>query len=259
MTGAGLAGAGIGGTSSGYGGQPSGHVSGHDLSKDYRDRDRDGFVVDDKTRDAAREFKEDVKDLGRSREHDETGYGSFASGDATNLNAMRDRDRDGYVADDKMRNTGNRMGDAMTELKEDVKDWGRTREHDDPAFTSTGSYDSRDRDKDGYVVDDKMRDAGNRMSSSAREMKEDVKDLGRNREHDSSARSHDPRDKDRDGWVVDDKMREWGRDIKDAVSNTGSKLKQEGRELRDEARNNERVMTDAERRRRARVYDRTII
>jgi uncharacterized membrane protein len=224
MTGAGLAGAGIGGTSSGYGGQPSGHVSGRDLSKDQ-----------------------------------DTGYGSFASGDATNLNAMRDRDRDGYVADDKMRDSGKRVGDAMTELKEDVKDWGRTREHDDPAFTGTGSYDSRDRDKDGYVVDDKMRDAGNRMSSSAREMKEDVKDLGRSREHDANVGGHDPRDKDRDGWVVDDKMREWGRDIKDAVSNTGSKLKQEGRELREEARTNERIMTDAERRRRARVYDRTII
>jgi hypothetical protein len=53
-------------------------------------------------------------------------------------------------------------------------------------------------------------------------------------------------------------MREWGRDIKDAVSGAGQKVKQEGRELRDEARHNDRVMSDSERRRRARVYDRTI-
>jgi hypothetical protein len=267
ITGAGLAGAGLGGTASGYGGQPSGHVSGRDLSKDSRDKDRDGFVVDDKVRNASRELKEDVKDLGRSREHDEPGYGSFASGDATNLSGTPDRDRDGYVVDDKMRNAGNRMSNAAHELKEDVKDWGRTREHDDPAYTGTGSspvgssYDSRDRDKDGYVIDDKMRNAGNRMGNAAHEMKEDVKDLGRNREHDASytGAARDPRDKDGDGWVVDDKMRDWGRDIKEAVSNTGSKIKQEGRELRDEARDNNRVMTDAERRRRARVYDRTII
>jgi uncharacterized membrane protein len=53
--------------------------------------------------------------------------------------------------------------------------------------------------------------------------------------------ARDPRDKDADGWVADDKMREWGRDIKDAVKGTGDKL------------------DEAERRRRARVYDRTII
>jgi uncharacterized membrane protein len=88
ITGAGLAGANLGGTASGYGGQPSGHVSGRDLTKDPRDKDRDGFVVDDKVRSASRELKEDVKDLGRSREHDEPGYGSFASGDATNLSGM---------------------------------------------------------------------------------------------------------------------------------------------------------------------------
>jgi hypothetical protein len=83
--------------------------------------------------------------------------------------------------------------------------------------------------------------------------------LGRTHEHDRTyAGSTDPRDKDRDGWVVDDKMREWGRDIKDAVSNTGNKVKQEGRELRDEARYTDRTMSEAERRRRARVYDRTI-
>ena len=78
-----------GGTSSGYAGQPSAHVSGSDLSTDPRDRDKDGWVVDDKARDMGRkvsntahELKEDVKDLGRDREHDR-GYGSFASGDAT--------------------------------------------------------------------------------------------------------------------------------------------------------------------------------
>lgn len=274
MTGLGLsgAGAGVGGTSSGYGGQPSGRVSGGDLSTDSRDRDRDGFVLDDKMRDAGRgarnaahEFKEDVKDLGRTREHDE-GYGTFASGDATNIGGVmgtrdsRDRDRDGFVVDDKardtthdatqaMRNAGHKASNAAHEFKEDVKDLGRAREHD-------ATYDSRDRDRDGWVVDDKARDAGNRMSNAAHEVKEDVKDLGREREHD---RTNDPRDRDRDGWVVDDKMREWGRDIKEAVSNTGSRMKQEGRELRDEARHNDRVMSDAERRRRARVYDRTII
>lgn len=219
MTGLGLSGtgAGVGGTSSGYAGQPSGHVSGRDLSTDARDRDRDGFVVDDKMRDAGRnvrnaahEMKEDVKDLGRTREHDE-GYGSFASGDATNLGGAATRD-------------------------------------------------PRDRDRDGYVVDDKMRDAGRSVSSGAHELKEDVKDLGRTQEHDKPyAGARDPRDKDKDGWVVDDKMREWGRDIKDAVSNTGAKVKQEGRELREEVRSNERTMSDAERRRRARVYDRTIL
>jgi uncharacterized membrane protein len=51
----------------------------------------------------------------------------------------------------------------------------------------------------------------------------------------------DPRDKDGDGWVADDKMREWGRDIKDAVKGTSSSA------------------DEAERRRRARVYDRTLI
>lgn len=157
MTGAGL----TGGTSSGYAGQPSGHVSGSDLSNDPRDRDKDGWVVDDKAREmgrktsnAAREMKEDVKDMGRDREHDR-GYGSFASGDATH----------------------------------------------------TGST------------------------------------------------VRDPRDKDADGWTADDKMREWGRDIKDAVRGAGNKAKEEGRELRDDTRR----MDDAERRRRARVYDRTII
>ena len=66
----------------------------------------------------------------------------------------------------------------------------------------------------------------------------------------------DPRDKDKDGWVVDDKVREWGHDIKESVKGTG-------RELREEARENDRIMTDeeraAERRRRSRVYDRSLI
>jgi hypothetical protein len=66
----------------------------------------------------------------------------------------------------------------------------------------------------------------------------------------------DPRDKDADGWVADDKMREWGRDIKDAVTGAGHKVNEEGRELRDEGRYQ---MDEAERRRRrARVYDRSI-
>jgi uncharacterized membrane protein/Sec-independent protein translocase protein TatA len=124
--------------------------------------------------------------------------------------------------------------------------------------------DPRDRDKDGWVADDKMRDAGRSAKRGAREMKEDAKDMFRDREHDrplgttASDTATDPRDKDRDGWVADDKMREWGRDIKDAVSGTGNKLKQQGRELREEARDTEQSM-EAERRRRARVYDRTLL
>jgi Sec-independent protein translocase protein TatA len=124
--------------------------------------------------------------------------------------------------------------------------------------------DPRDRDKDGWVADDKMRDAGRSAKRGAREMKEDAKDMFRDREHDrplgttASDTVTDPRDKDRDGWVADDKMREWGRDIKDAVSGTGNKLKQQGRELREEARDTEQSM-EAERRRRARVYDRTLL
>jgi len=241
MTGLGLSGtgAGVGGTSSGYAGQPSGHVSGSDLSRDPRDKDRDGYVVDDKMRDAGRsvrnaahEMKEDVKDLGRSREHD-AGYGSFASGDATNLGGMtgtrdpRDRDRDGFVADDKMR-------DATHDAARGTREMGREA-------------------KEG------LRNAGQKISNAGHELKEDIKDLGREREHDRPyAGASDPRDKDKDGWVVDDKMREWGRDIKDAVSNTGSKVKQEGRELRDDMRTGDRTVSDAERRRRARVYDRTL-
>jgi len=242
MTGIGLSGtgAGVGGTSSGYAGQPSGHVSGHDLSTDSRDRDRDGYVVDDKMRDAGRsvrnaahEMKEDVKDLGRTREHDE-GYGSFASGDATNVGGVtgtrdpRDRDRDGFVVDDKMRDTSRSAARETREMGRDAKQG--------------------------------MRKAGQKVSNAGHELKEDVKDLGREHEHDRPySGSMDPRDKDKDGWVVEDKMREWGRDIKDAVSNTGNKLKQEGRELRDEARYTDRTMSDAERRRRARVYDRTLL
>jgi hypothetical protein len=161
-----------------------------------------------------------------------------------------------------------------------------------------GSSDPRDRDKDGYVVDDKMRDAGRSMGSGAREMgrdikegaqkagqktretarelKEDVKDLGRSREHDEpygstasgdatnlsgtrSTSSHDPRDRDKDGWVADDKMREWGRDIKDAVRGAGNEVREKGHELSSEARETQRRMDEAERRRRARVYDRTIL
>jgi uncharacterized membrane protein len=118
--------------------------------------------------------------------------------------------------------------------------------------------------------------AGRKVSNAAHERKEDVKDLGREREHDRgygsfasgdatnlretrSTSSHDPRDKDKDGWVADDKMREWGRDIKDAVRGTGSEVKETGRELRSDARDTQRRMEEAERRRRARVYDRTII
>jgi len=73
---------------------------------------------------------------------------------------------------------------------------------------------------------------------------------------DTHGATRDPRDKDGDGWVADDKMREWGRDIKDAVTSSGHKVKEEGREIRDEGRYR---MDEAERRRRrARVYDRNI-
>lgn len=343
MSGAGLAGAGLsntGGTSSGYAGQPSGHVSGRDLSNDPRDRDRDGFTADDRMRDAGRtvrnaghEVTNEIRNPGHDRENDrdqDRGYGSFASGDATNITGnsagtsdYRDRDRDGYVADDRMREGTRSMGqdvkdtmrdaghamrgaghdaaDAMRdvtrtnehdrsnraahdprdrdrdgwvaddtmrdagtrarmsgrEMVEDVKDLGRTREHDE---SYGGTRDPRDRDRDGWVADDKMRDASDRMHGSAREMKEDVKDLGRTREHDRSyTGNRDPRDKDADGWTVDDKLREWGRDIKNAVTGAGHQVSETGRELRDEARSNDRHMTEAERRRRARVYDRTII
>jgi len=275
MTGLGLSGTGAGvntgGTSSGYAGQPSGHVSGQDLSADSgyghfasgdatnldsRDRDRDGWVVDDKMRNAGNrasgalhEAKEDVKDLGRSREHE-----TYTTGTTD----PRDRDRDGWVVDDKMRNAGNRASGALHEAKEDVKDLGRSREHE--TYTTGGATDPRDRDRDGWVVDDKMRNAGNRASGAMHEAKEDVKDLGRSREHETyTSGTRDPRDRDGDGWVVDDKMREWGRDIKNAVTNAGDRVKDTGRDLRDEARQNDRVMSDAERRRRARVYDRTII
>jgi len=231
MTGLGLTSAGRGGTSSGYAGQPSGHVSGRDLSNDPRDRDRDGSIIDDKMRDAGRsvrntahEMKEDVKDLGRSREHDQ-GYGSFASGDATNLRDPRDRDRDGYVVDDKARDAGRNMSQGAREMGRDVKEG--------------------------------IRDAGRSISNAGHEMKEDVKDMGRNHEHDRTYAG--ARDPDGDGWVADDKMREWGSDIKNAVSNAGNKMKQEGRELRNDARDTQNRMSDAERRRRARVYDRTII
>lgn len=162
-----------------------------------------------------------------------------------------------------------------------------------------GTTDTRDRDKDGYVVDDKMRDTGRSLSSSAREMgrdikegaqkaarktkeaatemKEDIKDWGRDRPHDAgygsfasgdatnvgnvpSAPPYDPRDKDKDGWVADDTMREWGRDIKDAVRGAGDEMKEKGRELTSEARETQRRMEEEkERRRRARIYDRTFL
>jgi hypothetical protein len=172
-----------------------------------------------------------VKDLGRTREHD-AGYGSFASGDAHNLSGTtgtrdpRDRDRDGFVVDDKMRDATHNVASGAREMGHDAKEG--------------------------------LQHTGHKIGNAAHEAKEDVKDLGRDVDHDVYRKGRDSRDKDGDGWVVDDKMREWGRDIKDAVSGAGQKVKQEGRELRDEARHNDRVMSDSERRRRARVYDRTI-
>jgi uncharacterized membrane protein len=159
-------------------------------------------------------------------------------------NDPRDRDKDGYVVDDKMRDTSRNVGSGAKEMGRDIKEGAQK--------------------------------AGRKASDAAGEMKEDIKDLGREREHDrgygsfasgdvtnlrdtQSTTANDPRDKDKDGWVADDKMREWGRDIKDAVRGAGNEVKDTGRELRGEARETQRRMEEAERRRRARVYDRTII
>ena len=270
MTGLGLSGTGAGvttgGTSSGYAGQPSGHVSGQDLSGN-RDRQQDdeagygsfasgdanNLGYRDQTRDTSpnastggvgRDITDSFRDAGHTASHagQDMADGLRDMGRTTgSMNTdPRDRDRDGWVVDDKMRNAGNRMtGDA---------------------HTSSGMTDPRDRDRDGWVIDDQTRNAGNRASGAMHEAKEDVKDLGRNREHESyTSGTRDPRDRDGDGWTVDDKMREWGRDIKNAVTNAGDRVKETGRDLRDESRQNDRVMSDAERRRRARVYDRTII
>jgi uncharacterized membrane protein len=87
----------------------------------------------------------------------------------------------------------------------------------------------------------------------------DATNLGDYEQDRTYAGARDPRDKDGDGWVADDKVREWGRDVKNAVTNAGSRITEQGRELRNEARSNDRMMTDAERRRRARVYDRTLL
>lgn len=66
MTSAGMTGTGTtGGTSSGYAGQPSSHVSGADLTHDPRDRDKDGWTIDDKMRDAGQSIKEGVESAGR--------------------------------------------------------------------------------------------------------------------------------------------------------------------------------------------------
>lgn len=76
---------------------------------------------------------------------------------------------------------------------------------------------------------------------------------------DTSETARDPRDKDADGWVIDDKMREWGQDLKQTITQAGHNLKEKGRELRSEARDTERSVEESERRRRARVYDRTLL
>jgi len=186
MTGAGL----TGGTASGYAGQPSGRVSGSDLSSDPRDRDKDGFVADDKIRDATHSASRGARELGRD------------------IKEGAER-------------AGRKISGAAHEMKEDVKDVGRDREHD-RGYGSFASGDATNIESTRTTSDPSMRD---------------------------------PRDKDGDGWVADDKMREWGRDIKDAVRGTGNKMKEEGRELRDDGRR----LDEAERRRRARVYDRTII
>jgi hypothetical protein len=66
MTSAGMTGTGTtGGTSSGYAGQPSGHVSGSQLTGDPRDRDKDGWTIDDKMRDAGQSIKQGLETAGR--------------------------------------------------------------------------------------------------------------------------------------------------------------------------------------------------
>jgi hypothetical protein len=177
-------------TGAGFAGGTSGRVSGSDLSNDPRDRDKDGFVADDKFRDATHNATRGAREIGRD------------------IKEGAER-------------AGRKIGNAAHEMKEDVKDLGRDREHD----RGYGSFASGD--------------ATNIESTRTT----------------SGSTVRDPRDKDADGWVADDKMREWGRDIKDAVRGAGNKLKEEGRELRADGRR----MDEAERRRRARVYDRTII
>ncbi len=70
-----------------------------------------------KTGEAAREMKEDIKDLGRDREHDRT-YGTTASD-------PRDKDKDGWVADDKMREWGRDIKDAVRGTGNELKDEAR--------------------------------------------------------------------------------------------------------------------------------------
>jgi len=164
-----------GGSSSGYAGQPSSHVSGSNLSTDPRDRDKDGWVVDDKMRDAGQSIKQTVEGAGR------------------------------------------KTRDAVKNLKDDVRD----------------NTPTADRDR-GYG-----------------EFADAATDL--NIKRDPQVR--DPRDKDGDGWVVDDKMRELGREVKEAVRGAGNEVKTESRNIRDDTRR----MDDAERRRRARIYDRTLL
>jgi len=99
-----------GGTASGYAGQPSRHVSGSDLTK------------------------ENTRDTMDTRDKDR-GYGSFASGDATNLGGIedtrgtirdpRDKDGDGWVADDKMREWGQDIKDAVKGAGHKMKEEGR--------------------------------------------------------------------------------------------------------------------------------------
>ena len=89
MTGAGL----TGGTASGYAGQPSGRVSGNDLSSDPRDRDRDGFVADDKIRDATHSAGRGAREIGRDIK-------------------------------EGAESAGRKISNAAHEMKEDVKDLG---------------------------------------------------------------------------------------------------------------------------------------
>ncbi|HYI92028.1 MAG TPA: hypothetical protein VEX68_00660 [Bryobacteraceae bacterium] len=74
-----------------------------------------------KTGEAAREMKEDIKDLGRDREHDEP----YATSSRPTGNDPRDKDKDGWVADDKMREWGRDVKDAVRGTGNELKDEAR--------------------------------------------------------------------------------------------------------------------------------------
>jgi len=74
--------------------------------------------------------------------------------------------------------------------------------------------------------------------------------------------STDPRDRDRDGWVADDKAREMASDAKKGAKRAGQKMgdaMDRAKESVKGAFSSDEAAREAERRRRARVYDRTLL